>query len=72
VLICRTHRHYIGSQRQIVESGAEGARTPDLRAASATLFQLSYSPRSAYEFIATGLELGGALLGALILIDIED
>src|SRR5436190_10174752 len=26
-------------------SGAEGARTPDLRAASATLSQLSYSPR---------------------------
>ena len=28
-------------------SGAEGARTPDLRAASATLFQLSYSPKDA-------------------------
>ena len=27
-----------------MSSGAEGARTPDLRAASATLFQLSYSP----------------------------
>src|SRR5206468_3188540 len=27
-----------------LSSGAEGARTPDLRAASATLFQLSYSP----------------------------
>src|SRR3954451_8701561 len=26
-------------------SGAEGARTPDLRAASATLSQLSYSPK---------------------------
>jgi hypothetical protein len=25
-------------------SGAEGTRTPGLRAASATLFQLSYSP----------------------------
>jgi hypothetical protein len=27
-----------------LRNGAEGARTPDLRAASATLFQLSYSP----------------------------
>ena len=27
-----------------LRDGAEGARTPDLRAASATLFQLSYSP----------------------------
>jgi hypothetical protein len=30
-------------------SGAEGTRTPGLRAASATLFQLSYSP-SEFEF----------------------
>ena len=30
-------------------SGAEGARTPDLRAASATLSQLSYSPSVAEE-----------------------
>src|SRR6476469_4364906 len=30
--------------RDELSSGAEGARTPDLRAASATLFQLSYSP----------------------------
>ena len=30
--------------RSGTESGAEGTRTPGLRAASATLFQLSYSP----------------------------
>ena len=28
----------------VLESGAEGARTPDLVAASDALFQLSYSP----------------------------
>jgi hypothetical protein len=29
---------------ELVDSGAEGARTPDLRHAMAALFQLSYSP----------------------------
>jgi hypothetical protein len=39
--------------RPVLMSGAEGARTPDLRAASATLSQLSYSP--------TELVVGGVL-----------
>ena len=33
-------------------SGAEGARTPGLRAASATLSQLSYSPIQGIESLA--------------------
>src|SRR6476659_9885871 len=46
-------------------SGAEGARTPDLRAASATLFQLSYSPGMGAQFTASVLRARrrAALLG---------
>ena len=35
-----------------VESGAEGARTPDLRAASAALSQLSYGPEKSVRVYA--------------------
>ena len=40
------------ASRLASEHGAEGARTPDLRAASATLFQLSYSPGSGSDGLA--------------------
>jgi hypothetical protein len=39
-----SHATLFYGECRIPPSGAEGARTPDLRAASATLFQLSYSP----------------------------
>src|SRR6476619_406923 len=45
--------------------GAEGSRTPDLRAASATLFQLSYSPR------CCDFSSGGAVI-LLVVVDVED
>jgi hypothetical protein len=35
---------HFGRRRVRIHSGAEGARTPDLLAASEALFQLSYSP----------------------------
>src|SRR5271156_4383643 len=38
----------------------------------AALFQLSYSPGSACEFIASAARLGGALLRARVLVDVED
>ena len=51
-MLIRAHRSLIDSERERFESGAEGARTPDLRAASATLFQLSYSPLLGFKVIA--------------------
>jgi hypothetical protein len=39
-----THLLAGGRRIDLVRSGAEGARTPDLVAASDALFQLSYSP----------------------------
>ncbi len=60
-------------RRTVIKSGAEGARTPDLRAASATLFQLSYSPRSATEFIGTCAEdYAARCSGPCVLVDVED
>lgn len=43
-------------------SGAEGARTPDLRIANAALFQLSYCPKSKpgrYALSPDGVKQGG-------------
>jgi hypothetical protein len=51
-MLIRAHRSLIDSERGQFESGAEGARTPDLRAASATLSQLSYSPLLGFKVIA--------------------
>ena len=45
--------------------GAEGARTPDLRAASATLSQLSYSPkRSVGDILTPAIARASPLSGA--------
>src|ERR1700759_804 len=52
------------------QSGAEGARTPDLLAASEALFQLSYSPGWERGTLPRRA-LGGVALGAAVL-RIED
>jgi hypothetical protein len=42
--LMRAHLFRGGRLFGLLRSGAEGARTPDLRHAMAALFQLSYSP----------------------------
>jgi hypothetical protein len=45
----------IADRQAVLASGAEGDRTPDLRAASAALSRLSYGPKSNCQSICTAM-----------------
>ena len=56
--------HEVLCTKLISGSGAEGARTPDIRLAKAALSQLSYSPRLANNVSLRALELANSLVPA--------
>src|SRR5918995_7166109 len=54
-----------GTSKHLLRSGAEGDRTPDLRAASAALSQLSYGPeRNGQSIFIAPASVNAVVLGA--------